>query len=440
MYDRFLKLNSKFNDQIIDEYKTSGSDKQEKILFTFMIMISVSPCKILQYVDLLYNMNISNEFINQFKDILESKITLILKNKEYDQFLNILRFLYICEYTNIFQSNLNDILDNLDEKTANLVFFCKNLEKQKLKLTKRDNSIQINYQINLTDNMKNEIVESTDNLMKIMKQYESTENIVGDVNIALYTLYSFHIDKKECLNQIHNYFDVSNFRELIIAIMIYKDSNEKNILFSKFFMVSLGKTEGFLSILYDYIDKHKNRFFNVILAMIYQNFYSYTEKNVHLSDVIHYTPQLHEEEIEKFKSLLTGEVAIEMLQICDLNNLKNFLPNEYNIIFPNEFIDNKTVLKEVAVNKNFSQVKSMEKGDFFTEFCKLSYPSISHFLTYLEIFSSQFSLSKNEQNLFLKIFFEINKKRFVYLSVILEKLLYFNIIDEDVAVNYSILQ
>ncbi|EOB13425.1 hypothetical protein NBO_75g0001 [Nosema bombycis CQ1] len=122
--------------------------------------------------------------------------------------------------------------------------------------------------------------------------------------------------------------------------------------------------------------------------------------------------------IKEFVDDLTLDV---LSKFCNLENLIQFLPEfKEKIEIP--------LIKPIPKEK-FTIDDNKEK--FFRDFCLLGSPSVSHFLSYLEIYKKEFKLSEEDQRLFLEVFSRIFIKRKSFTGIILGKMVKFGIIKRE---------
>lgn len=79
-------------------------------------------------------------------------------------------------------------------------------------------------------------------------------------------------------------------------------------------------------------------------------------------------------------------------------------------------------------HEDFKEMKFKTKLDFLKNFTLLTSPSVSHFLTYLEIYKNEFVLTKKQQKDFIMILNDFHVDNNGYLKIIMPKLECFGVI------------
>lgn len=438
MHDKFIRLTLKNHDYIIDEFKMGKTDRMEQIMDAFITIVGVSAIRVLVFAEFLKQLGLKEETIPLFVSELKKQIRVCLKEGDFDRFLSLVRFIYILEYLNILDSGIGAVLEKLNENAQRIVLDCKGIERNKLMTKKAEDAFKAQLEIDLGEEFISNLNKYADEFSSSVAKISEELVSLGDVFIARYLAKNISFDKNECVIQMSEYFDEHNFHELIIGILLARELHSENQIFFRFLMVSLGRVKGFLSAFYKFsIEREKFDFLLSVLALIFETYYAVPPKNT-LYQGHYYQPQLNEQEIEGFKSLIDEKLAIEMIKYSNVKNVKYFLPENFSDLIPEEKEFGEIELKKIAENNKMSKVEKMERKDFFVQFCKVSYPSISHFLIYLETFSSFFNLNEEEQKMFLDIFCEVNERRVTYLEHVGKKLLLFKVIDESVAKEYPV--
>lgn len=125
-------------------------------------------------------------------------------------------------------------------------------------------------------------------------------------------------------------------------------------------------------------------------------------------------------------------------------NKKSFIENFSKL---QEFIDEKTKLEFIkfcsfdSCNKIFDydecNIESISKDQFkinedkrifYKDFCLLGSPSISHFLSYLELFKNEMRMDEENQKIFLEIFNDIFANKITFKKVVITKMKKFKFI------------
>ncbi|WUR02513.1 uncharacterized protein VNE69_02040 [Vairimorpha necatrix] len=126
-----------------------------------------------------------------------------------------------------------------------------------------------------------------------------------------------------------------------------------------------------------------------------------------------------EEEISELKKFIDEDTVREMKKFVSIQNLESFLPDFKNIY---------EVKKINPVKKEDFNVNQDKEG-FYRDFCLLGSPSISHFLSYLEIYKEEMRMTEEDQKIFLDIFNEIFENRTSFKRIVLEKMSKFKFIN-----------
>ncbi|ELQ73973.1 hypothetical protein THOM_3113 [Trachipleistophora hominis] len=437
MYELFVRLSERNLEDVADEVLTSEEIKKEKYINSFVTIVGILPWNVLLFARLIKQMKTDDSVVKILAQVLEKQINERVEEKNIAVFLSFLRFLYVLEYLNVFEGDAISTIERLDEKVRRVIFDCKGLDRNKLLVKKEDESIRMNLKIKLEDPFAVEVCKYVENFSQTaVKVGMDGNDSLGDVFIAHHLVKEIDFDKQECCLQASCYFDENNYRELIIGILSAREIIPENSIFFRFIFVSLGKNKGFLSEFYKFVSNvEKNKFLYSVLALIYETYYAVPPKKQFYASY-YYQPQLNEAEIDTFKSFIDENLAVEMLKYSNLQLLKNFLPENYFHLMPKEKSFENVELKRIVESNNIQKVDGMDKNDFFEQFCKMSYPSVSHFLVYLEIFAQYFNLSQEEQRAFLNIFYRINENKFSYIEHVGKKLLLFKVVDQSIADEY----
>ncbi|ELA48156.1 hypothetical protein VCUG_00394 [Vavraia culicis subsp. floridensis] len=437
MHELFVRLSERNLEDVADEILTSEEIKKEKLINSLVTIVGIMPWNVLLFARLIKLIKIDGEIVKMLGQELEKQICESVEQKKIVAYLSFLRLLYVLEYLNVFESNITTAIDLVNESVRSIIFDCKGIDRNKLLVKKEDESIEMGVQIKVDSLFIAEVGKYIETFAQTAKKVGMIDNdSIGDVFMARYLVESINFDKHECCMQINCYFDENNYHELIIGILSAREATPDNSIFFRFVLVSLGKHRGFLSVFYKFLlSINKNKFLYSVLALIYETYYAVPPKNQSYTSY-HYQPQLNEAEIDTFKSFIDESLAIEMIKYSNLQFLRNFLPENCFHLMPEEKNFENIRLKRMADDDDMESVKKMSKNDFFEQFCKISYPSVSHFLIYLETFAIYFNLSQEEQRAFLNIFYQINENKFSYLEHIGKKLLLFKVIDQSVADEY----
>ncbi|KRH94086.1 hypothetical protein M153_3860004552 [Pseudoloma neurophilia] len=431
MIESLLFLKDIRIDEMVDDLAQSDRFRLEKFIVSLFSVIPYLPGKVLQFSSLLSRIPLSSDLLVFLKSTIEDTVLDLIKKEQSSELFNVLRFLYVCEYANLFTSNLEELLDELDVNILNLIINCAGVEKRKLLIRKREKSFEVEFKFSFTDDVKNLLTKKATQLAQNLKNLKLSDRTItencsnGDVFIAFYIIQNFHDEKQECISQMTTYF-TDYWVDCVLGCLIFKETVD--MVFVSLFFPSFYKSTNFLANLYAVLEKYENGVFkNRTLAFIYNNAYKFQQR---LSESSHnYDPE--EKEIEKFRSLITKEVAEEMGRVCKANDLRIFLPEQYhNLLPPSIPVPSGSILHEIAEKKEFRKITAMDESTFFQEFCKITSPSISHFLTYLEIFQEKFEHSNNITE-FFRVFKEYNKGRSSYLDITCAKMKEYGLMPYD---------
>lgn len=151
---------------------------------------------------------------------------------------------------------------------------------------------------------------------------------------------------------------------------------------------------------------------NDIIAMVFINFFS--SRSV-------YSDRHRNDKIEKEKQILSRLIVGDTFKHCLKVGNREFL----GMLLKKEFRDSET--KKITYNE-FRGMHFNTKRDFFCSFLALTSPSVSHFLSYLEIYKDRFVLSHEEQAMLVDMIREMHANNLGYADIVISKLLKFRII------------
>lgn len=213
-------------------------------------------------------------------------------------------------------------------------------------------------------------------------------------NLEIYfILKEFKFDKNICYTRLLEYSSES------VIDVIYNDFNPFNFSI----LVNLCNNLNFLKEFVKNANKFKNK--NEIISAIFIN--NYKEEDFLKKD----------EKTDLLKNLLQKDVLEYCLDVVNKKYLGLLLEKEFE----------KPYLDSISYEE-FKEKIFKNKPEFLRNFVLLSSPSVTHFLTYLEIYKQEFVLTKKQQKDFVKFLtdFHVNNKG--YLKIILSKLEKFGII------------
>lgn len=437
MHEVFISLCNENINKVIKELLSSSQEKKDSLLCSFASIIGLLPENIFIYLEFCRKIRAHEDILKFFVDEVEKQINRTIEDKKSEIFCFYVQFLYLCEYCNIIDSDVDKVMNQFNENTKNVVFGCRKIEENKLMIKKEQETVKIQLNIKCDVEFCQITNDYITNFIKLAKSVcKNLDCSLGDAFVAVYLVKSFGFDKSECISQLNRYFDYRNYCELIVGLLMANMSNAVGSIFLKFVIVALGENKGFFSTFYDMVPKiDRNTFINSTLALIYVTYYVQPPK-MDAAGSNCYKPYFEDSEVNNFKLLIDESSAIEIIKVANKTNLNNFLPEQFLHLLPEDKQFEPTELKQLIDANEMDKIKEMDRRVFFEQFCIIAYPSISHCLVYLEILAAYFSLEKADQRLFLSIFYKINENRFSYLEHIGKKLVFFRIIDDDVASEY----
>lgn len=207
---------------------------------------------------------------------------------------------------------------------------------------------------------------------------------------------SFNIN--ECLLRLKRYpFDH------VIDVLV----NNQNTI-NESLTIQMCRFYGFLEALEKRIDEFTKK--DVIIACIFMNFFSdkdpYSQNSKHL-------------DTEKIvlRRIITGNTLDYCLLVCNKEKLGALLETR----FPEPNLPH-------LLHSQFKEMAFASKKEFLEAFLKLTSPSISHFLSYLEFYKNEFKLTSSEQVEFGDLLRNFHKDNKGYYLIALQKLTEFKIL------------
>lgn len=186
-------------------------------------------------------------------------------------------------------------------------------------------------------------------------------------------------------------------------------------LFAMSVLIQMCKYVDFLEILKYKIDQIKLK--KEIIACIFINYSS--EQDKHNSEDFRIS-NTGEKRKELMRGLIQGEVLDYCLKVANKELLSILLKRNFN----------DPVLSKISLEV-FQGMSFNSKNEFFEAFLKLTSPSISHFLSYLEQFKTHFKLNEQEQIDFVALLKAFHCENTGYLSVVIPKLVAFGIVKNE---------
>jgi hypothetical protein len=278
-----------------------------------------------------------------------------------------------------------------------------------------------------------EINEYLNNLETFIEHIKSGNESFSDLDEVLLfkviqIIKNYQFDINECLDELDK-LCINN--EEFVGILYLQDKLDK------FYLVSIlirslndDKSVGNLFSIFDKMDK---KFRDLLIPFIFEHFinrriYKFNQDIKFIFDT--------KEEIQEIKKYIDEDTVREMKKYLSLQSLESFVP-EYKNVYEMSQIDliKKEEFDNFILQKNSENIINEEdcafKKDLYINFCKLGSPSISHFLTYLEIYKDHLRMNDEEQKIFIEIFNEMFGTRDSFKKIVLGKMLKFKFIKEE---------
>jgi hypothetical protein len=228
-----------------------------------------------------------------------------------------------------------------------------------------------------------------------LKNYENNLEIF--YSFAILKHLSFN--KKICTEKLM----ILNPTNVIKAII--RDQSPFNISI----LIQTAQYLDFLEIIAKSIDQLTLK--NEIIACIFINFFS--------SPAVYYQSGYGERlENSIMKRLIKGDALEFCLKVADREMLGRLLNENF-----------ECPCSEKISIESFKEMNFKSKGEFFDAFLKLTSPSISHFLSYLEMFKQDFKLNETERAELLDSIKKFHSQNVGYLTIALGKLVEFGIVN-----------
>lgn len=265
-----------------------------------------------------------------------------------------------------------------------------------------------------------------DSLKKCRKVIEEMIETVGEASFeevfcVTQVIKGFRFSVQECLSQLGF---ASSHKLVVDGLRVLHGEESGPYLWA--LAGELAKKQGFLRVLLADLPLFGREFRDTLLSLLFESFYNPGEENsVYISSS--YTPFGSPEDLGVFKSLVTKDTERVMRRISDPNKVEKFLHGERG----ESSREVQRIDRAELESAGFENRKV-----FFRNFCHLGSPSISHFLTYLEIYKSHFVMTEEEQRLFLSIFFEVFDGLESFGRIAIGKMVRFGILDSSLAANF----
>lgn len=256
-----------------------------------------------------------------------------------------------------------------------------------------------NIRMNLDEDIKNNLVNF--NEISFFKIISIIEN--------------YQFDIYECLDVLHK--EYSTYEIFIGILFLINNSSINSFYLINLYLRSIYNEENSKILLKIFpIMKKDTR--DRLIAFIYEWFINRRKfKNLHEENIPFETP----EEILELKKFIDKDTVEELRKFLSLQSLELFIP-EFKSIYEVGSI-NSIKKEDLDFNKN--------KKDFYRDFCLLGSPSVSHFLSYLEIYKNEMKMDEEQQKIFLEIFCEIFSNRTSFKKIVIDKMVKFNFIKSE---------
>lgn len=354
----------------------------------------------------------------------------------------------IPNFTNILFSLLNDLIHSNDLfiLISSVVYSKRlgfNLNFSEFKISPIENKINFSdssLEMNEVDKIK--ILEFLERIKEFIFEYEQVQ--FGDEEFFIYffcisILKNFKFSIKECVNELRS---TAEDQIIISSIIIYSNiTKDEDIVFLTSILLKIINLENYEMVLKGFPFMNKN-FRDFLITMIHENYliknvhksnehknnmneHKNSEHNMHKNNNEHKSdrnfPFGKDQDLIKIKEFVDDLTLDVLSKFCNLENLIQFLPEFKEKI---EIFLIKPIPKEKFVIQD-------NREKFFRDFCLLGSPSVSHFLSYLEIYKKEFKLSEEDQRLFLEVFSRIFIRRKSFTGIILGKMVKFGIIKRE---------
>lgn len=344
-----------------------------------------------------------------------------------------------CDITNLISS----ILSSSDtESVVSALIYCKSLNYKISyfpKLKTMENEYFKDEEIKLDNEI--EVNEYFNNIEIFIENLKSGTNFYSDLDeILLFkvvqVIKNYQFDINECLNELDK-LCINN--EEFIGILYLQDKLDNFYLVS--ILLRTLNDDKSVENLFRILDKMNKKFRDLLISFIYEYFinrriYKFNQDIKILFDT--------KEEIQEIKKYIDEDTVKEMKKYLSIQSLELFVP-EYKKVYEMSQIDliKKEEFDNIIIQNSKKEDLSLKdefiinddhfnyKKEFFINFCKLGSPSISHFLTYLEIYKDLFKMSDEDQKIFLEIFNEMFNSRDSFKKIVIGKMVRFKFIKEE---------
>lgn len=223
-----------------------------------------------------------------------------------------------------------------------------------------------------------------------LKDFSNVNYITLYFIISILKNYCFSI--AECLNELQNY-SVNDIFEGVLWMIGKID----NIYLLNIILRLVEDNYTYDSFIF-YCAKMPKPFRDLLLPFFYERF-------INKRSFI--------ENISKLQDFIDESTKLEFVKYCSAESCS-------------KLFDYKEAHVESISKDQFKVCE--DKRTFYRDFCLLGSPSISHFLSYLELYKNEMRMNEEEQKIFLEIFEEIFVNRITFKNVIIGKMKKFQFI------------
>ncbi|AFN83441.1 hypothetical protein EROM_080190 [Encephalitozoon romaleae SJ-2008] len=262
----------------------------------------------------------------------------------------------------------------------------------------------------------NECKEEAEKVLRI-----TDEKNFEEVFCVSQAIRNFRFSIQECVTQLGY---ISRLKSLVDGIRVLQQ--KENGLYLSALVLELARKQGFMRVLLEELSSFDREFKDILIPLLFEHFYNPSEENNSVYVSSSYMPLRTSEDINLFKQLFTEDIVRNMKRISGSSKVEKFLDKGK---------DEGTKKVPRISREEFEKTDLKDREAFFKNFCFLGSPSISHFLTYLEIYKERFVLNKEDQKLFISIFFEIFEGLESFCRIVTEKMVRFGIIDPALTAN-----
>lgn len=311
---------------------------------------------------------------------------------------------------------LSDMIDHapfMSHVISRLILVCiKNNPHYESEIRERISGLSEDQEINLSRCVYGACLGARTNLTQIQqvsqifsdldlecREIERHQNRV-EIFFCSSVLRRLSFNKKECILRLSGLpFDC-------VVSAIQKDQSFFNISI----MIQICRYLGFLPELEKQINSFEKK--NEIIAMVFINFFS--DRSV-------YADKSTNESVETEKRILSRLITGDTLEYCLKVVNREFL----GMLLKREFQNDN--LRKIS-HQEFKNTDFNSKRDFFRGFLALTSPSVSHFLSYLEVYKNEFILNNEDQAILVNMIQNMHANNPGYVDIVVSKLSKFGIV------------